>query len=234
MILTTIFKKQVYKYLPIALLALPVVNAKAQTNEKAVITNLKPGLADTGITGLKIHKAPKTKFYHNDTLHSPQKAVIRSLIIPGWGQVYNGKAWKVPVIYGGMALLGSAIIYNIKGYREYLQLSLYRYKQKIPISTDPYYHEYRLLSKQSNYTPDQSIYNAKDVTRRNRDLSYFGIGALWGINAVDAYIDAKFIHSYNLDNNFSMHVTPTLLNQPLYAQNFSSPYIPGIKINFTL
>jgi hypothetical protein len=167
-------------------------------------------------------------------LHSPQKAVIRSLIVPGWGQVYNRKIWKVPVIYGGMGLLGWAIIYNIKSYREFLQLSLYRYKQKILKPTDPYYDEYQLLSKRSNYTPDQSIYNAKDIARRDRDLSYFGVLALWSINAIDAYIDAKFIHSYNLDNNFSMHVTPTLLNQPLYAQNFSNPYIPGIKITFTL
>ena len=228
------FKKQFYKYLPVALLILPAFTAGAQTNDTTAIARPKSSLQDTDVIRLNIHKPQKTKRYHNDTLHSPQKAVIYSLIIPGWGQVYNHKAWKVPVIYGGMGLLGAAIIYNIKGYREFLQLSLYRYKPRIVKPTDPYYNEYQLLSKPSNYTPDQSIYNAKDMARRDRDLSYLGVVALWGINAIDAYIDAKFIHSYNLDNNFSMHVTPTLLNQPLYAQNFSNPYIPGIKINFTL
>jgi hypothetical protein len=234
MIITLSFKKQVYKYLPVALLALPAFTASAQTSDTTTITRSGSSLQDTDMVRLNIHKSPKAKNYHNDTSHSPQKAVIYSLIIPGLGQVYNRKIWKVPVIYGGMGLLGLAIVYNIKSYREFLQLSLYRYKPRILKPTDPYYNEYQLLSKPSNYVPNESIYNAKDIARRDRDLSYLGLAALWGVNVIDAYIDAKFIRSYNLDNNFSMHVTPTVLNQPLYAQNFSNPYIPGIKINFTL
>jgi hypothetical protein len=234
MILALSFKKQVYKYLPIALLAFSGLMARAQSNDTTTIVRSKSSFQDTDMIRLNIHKSPKTKYYHNDSLHNPQKAVIRSLILPGWGQVYNHKTWKVPVIYSGMGLLGLAIIYNIKNYREFLQLSLYRHKPRELKPTDPYYYEYQLLSKPSNYTPDQSIDNAKDIARRDRDLSYLGVVALWSINVVDAYIDAKFIRSYNLDNNLSIHVTPTLLNQPLYAQNFSNPYIPGIKINFTL
>jgi hypothetical protein len=234
MIIVISFKKQVYKYLPIALLALPAFTARAQANDTTAISRSGSGLQDTDMVRLNIHKSSKVKNYHNDTSYSPQKAVIYSLIIPGLGQVYNRKIWKVPVIYGGMGLLGLAVIYNIKNYREFLQLSRYRYKPRILKPTDPYYDEYQRLSKPSNYTPSQSIYNAKDIARRDRDLSYLGLAALWGVNTIDAYIDAKFIRSYNLDNNFSMHVTPTLLNQPLYAQNFSNPYIPGIKINFTL
>lgn len=234
MIIAISFKKQVYKYLLVALLALPAFTARAQTSDTTVITRSGSGLKDTDMVRLNIHRPQKAKHYHNDTSHSPQTAVVYSLIVPGLGQVYNRKIWKVPVIYSGMGLLGWTIIYNIKSYREFLQLSLYRYKPRILKPTDPYYAEYQRLSKPSNYVSNQAIYNAKDIARRDRDLSYLGFAALWGVNVIDAYIDAKFIHSYNLDNNLSMHVTPSVLNQPLYAQNFSNPYIPGIKINFTL
>ncbi|MDP9081352.1 MAG: DUF5683 domain-containing protein [Bacteroidota bacterium] len=228
------FKQTIF----IILLLISALTATAQSAD-TTLSNPKDkfdkSLSDTDVfKSNRVHKTKKPKIYHNDTLHSPQKAVIRSLIIPGWGQVYNKKIWKAPIIYGGLGMLSWAVVFNIKSYREFLQLSLYRYRQKIPKKTDPYYAEYQLYSTPPNYQPDQAIYDAKDIARRDRDLSYLGLIALWGINAVDAYIDSKFIHSYNLDNNFSFHVSPTLLNQSLYAQIFSSRYIPGIKINFTL
>src|SRR5215469_18807961 len=53
-------------------------------------------------------KITKEKTYHPDSLHSPHKALMHSLIIPGWGQLYNHQWWKVPIIYGGLGLLGDA------------------------------------------------------------------------------------------------------------------------------
>jgi hypothetical protein len=70
--------------------------------------------------------------------------------------------------------------------------------------------------------------------QRNMQISVLSILLVWGVQAVDAYIDAKFISSYTVDNNLSMKVTPSLINQPMYAGNFNSAFIPGIKFTFTL
>ena len=175
-------------------------------------------------------KKEKERVYHPDSLHSPHTAVIRSLILPGLGQIYNRKYWKVPVIYAGLGLLGWAFVFNNNYYKEFLALSKYREHGIVPTPKDPYYTEYNIYMAQ----PSQAIYDANDGYRRNRDLTILGLVGAWGINCIDAYIDAKFIHSYTMDTNFSMRISPGLINQPMYAQNAIGSYIPGIKITFAL
>ncbi len=186
--------------------------------------------SDTDVTRSFAPKQKKEKIYHPDSTHSPHKAVIRSLLIPGWGQVYNHRIWKVPVIYGVLGLLGWAVEFNNTYYNEFLAISKYREHGTMPGPKDPYYAEYQLYASQ----PNQALYSATDAYRRNRDLSILGIVGFWGINAVDAYIDAKFIHSYTVDSKLSIKVTPQLINQPMYAQNSIGGYIPATKITFAL
>jgi hypothetical protein len=171
----------------------------------------------------------KEKAYHPDSLHSPHKAVMHSLMIPGWGQLYNHQWWKVPIIYGGVGLLVAAVIFNQKYYNQYLGVAEYKTRGVTPAPTDKYYAEYVAYANVSA----QSLYDAADANRRNRDLSIFGILAAWGIQTIDAYIDAKFIHSYTVDNNLTFKVTPGLINQPVFAQAANTSFIPAIKINFT-
>lgn len=173
----------------------------------------------------------KEKEYHPDSLHSPHKAVMHSLMIPGWGQIYNHQWWKVPIVYGGIGLLFSAVIFNQNYYNQFVTLSRYRKSGVAPAPGAKYYAEYILY--QQNGVPDQNIYDSVNAYRRNRDLSIMGILAVWGIQTIDAYIDAKFQHSYTVDNNLSMKVTPALISQPVYAQSVSSSFIPSVKITFT-
>jgi hypothetical protein len=168
--------------------------------------------------------------YHPDSLHSPHKAVIHSLMIPGWGQVYNHQWWKVPIIYAGLGLLADAIAFNEKYYKEFLTLSIYREHEVNVVPGDKYYNEYIAYSSQ----PDQSIYDANDSYRRDRDLSIMGFFAAWGIQVLDAYIDAKFQHSYTMDTDFSYKLGPTILNQQnMFAQGFNGPVVPGLKLTLT-
>jgi hypothetical protein len=171
----------------------------------------------------------KEKAYHPDSLHSPHKAVMHSLMVPGWGQLYNHQWWKVPIIYGGVGLLVVAVLYNQKYYNQYLTIANWKTRAITPAPTEKYYAEWVAYTN----VPAQNLYDAADGNRRNRDLSIFGILAAWGIQTVDAYIDAKFIHSYTVDNNLSIKVTPGLINQPVYAQSANTSFIPAIKINFT-
>ncbi|MDN3551671.1 DUF5683 domain-containing protein [Mucilaginibacter aquaedulcis] len=197
------------------------VAGKADTLKKA--SNTAPGSFAPPIR--------KEKAYHPDTLHSPHKAVMHSLMIPGWGQAYNHQWWKVPIVYGGIGLLFSAVIFNQNYYNQFVTLSRYRKSGTAPGPNDKYYKEYTIYA--ANGVPDQNIYDSVDAYRRNRDLSILGILAAWGIQTIDAYIDAKFQHSFTVDNNLSMRVTPGLIGQPVYAQNVNSSYIPSVKITFT-
>ena len=171
----------------------------------------------------------KDKAYHPDSLHSPHKAVMHSLMIPGWGQLYNHQWWKVPIIYGGVGLLVAAVIFNQNYYNQYLTIAGYKTRGTVVVEGMPYFKESVAYAQVSA----QSLYDAADANRRNRDLSIFGILAAWGIQTIDAYIDAKFIHSYTVDNNLAIKITPGLINQPVFAQAANTSFIPAIKINFT-
>ncbi|NHA05700.1 hypothetical protein G7092_17950 [Mucilaginibacter sp. HC2] len=198
-----------------------VKSGKSDTVKKA--SNTAPGSFAPPIR--------KEKAYHPDSLHSPHKAVMHSLMVPGWGQLYNHRWWKVPIVYGGIGLLVSAVIFNQNNYNENLAIYNYRKQGIAPTPGQKYYAIYQLYAQYN--VPDASIISQLDGYRRNRDLSILGILAAWGIQTIDAYIDAKFIHSYTVDNNLGFKVTPSLMNQPMYAQSANTSYIPSIKITFT-
>jgi len=188
--------------------------------------------SDTDITRAKIIKPKKEKVYHPDSTHSVHTAIMRSAIVPGLGQIYNRKYWKVPLIYAGLGTVAYYLVWNINNYNKFARFSHFREFAQSPDPTDPLYAEYQLYN--AAHVPDQSIYDQTDYYRRNRDLLVLGFVGGWLIQVVDAYIDAKFINSYSIDNNLSIRITPGLINQPAYAQNFTGSYIPGIKITFAL
>jgi hypothetical protein len=226
-----------YKYLLIiGLITFSLSTVSAQTADTAhkiakhinSKDTLKGKRSDT-IAG-KTPRVKKEKVYHPDSTHSPHTAVIRSLIIPGWGQLYNHQWYFVPAIYTGLGLLVDAIIFNNTYYKEFLQLAKYREYGVTPTPGMAYYADAVLYQQQ----PDQAIYDANDGYRRNRDLCILGFVGGWGIQCIQAYIQAKFIHSYSVDNNLSFRVEPGVMNQPsLFAQTSASSLMPGLKITFT-
>ena len=222
-----------HKYLlAILLIAACASRAAAQQTDTASVDTkkLEQKKNDTTVNLKYRPEHKKAEIYHPDSLHSPHLAVMRSLLIPGWGQIYNRSYWKVPVIYGALGVLVYYIIWNNTNYQEFLQLSLYREHGVTPVPGDKYYAE----SQEFSRVTSQALYDANDYYHRNRDLCILGVLGVWGVNAVEAYITAKFIHSYSVDNNLSMRVQPALLGQPLYALNANASFIPAIKITFAL
>ena len=180
--------------------------------------------------------APKVthdnRIYHPDSTHDPHKAIMRSLIIPGWGQLYNHQWWKVPFIYAGLGLLVDAYIFNERGYAPNLVVAHY-YEQgqtltSIPTTSKDYALFQLYLENGASATQVDSFVESY---RRDRDLSIMGFFGAWGIQILDAYIDAKFKQSYTMDTNFSFKIEPTILNQqPIYSFA-SGPLIPGLKLS---
>jgi len=204
------------------------VAAKAQQPDTVAVKNKKDSLnrVKDSVTSKRYYpKITKEKTYHPDSLHDPHKAVMRSLMIPGWGQIYNHRWWKVPLIYGGLGLLGDVVVFNQKYYKIFLNEALLREKGIIGTSQNN-----PLLVNVSN----DDVVTYTNSYRRDRDLGILGFLGGWGIQMIDAYIDAKFIKSYTMDNNLSFKVSPATIGQPVYALNNSTTFIPGVKITFTL
>ncbi|HEY4195982.1 MAG TPA: DUF5683 domain-containing protein [Mucilaginibacter sp.] len=170
-------------------------------------------------------KITKEKTYHPDTLHDPHKAVMRSLMIPGWGQIYNHSWYKVPFIYAGLALLGDVVVYNQRNYNVFLKEAKLRERGIVGTPDN---------NPQLAFVSNDDVVTYTNSFRRDRDLGILGFMGAWGVQMIEAYVNAKFIRSYTMDNNLSLKVSPGVMDQPAYAFNSSSALIPAIKITFTL
>jgi len=176
---------------------------------------------------------PKERVWHPDSNHSPHKAVMRSLMVPGWGQLYNHQVWKVPVIYVGLALLADVYIYNHNAYGINLKIAKDR---EFAIAPKPGDSEYNLYQQYQQYNISSDAIN-DEVTayKRGEEVGVFLFVAGWGIQVIDAYIEAKFQHSYSMDNNFTFKVSPTVISpNNAYATNLSGSVIPGLKLTLAL
>ncbi|MGI4021543.1 MAG: DUF5683 domain-containing protein [Janthinobacterium lividum] len=162
---------------------------------------------------------PKDKVYHPDSTHSPHKAVIKSLILPGSGQIYNKQYWKLPIVYGGFITLGGFYYVAQTNYKAYL-------KQAVELQNG------RLGdTKTFKNASLATIIVYKDFYHRNRDLTIIGAVAFWGIQTVDAYIAAKFQHSYTMDNDLGFKISPTVMNAPTLAYG---GFVPGLKVTMQM
>lgn len=135
--------------------------------------------------------------------HTPRKAVVYSLVCPGLGQVYNKKYWKLPIIYGA----GGAFAYFI-GFN---QLKYQKFRDAYIRETAKPIHGSAIIDGH-NY-PYEILQRGMDGYRRYRDLSVFGLGAIYLLNVVDAMVDAHFFY-YDVSDDLSMRLSPVLIESP--------------------
>jgi len=180
----------------------------------------------------KILAKRNKKQYNPDSTHSPSLAVKRSAFIPGWGQLYNHRWWKVPLVYGGLVSLGLAVEFNQRYYKQYLRV--YRLKQNAQQPGDDDSQEIKTLYNNLSGVSNTAVESAVTGYQRNMQLSILGILGVWGIQMVDAYIDAKFIHSYTMDRDLSFKISPGIATSPVYASSNIRSVMPVLKLTFTL
>ncbi|MCF0191750.1 MAG: hypothetical protein HUJ96_10870 [Marinilabiliaceae bacterium] len=146
---------------------------------------------------------------------NPHTATMFAAILPGLGQIYNRKYWKIPFVYGGIAALCYAIHFNGENY------DLYRRSYRDFITKDPNNKAYLEVVKRTNLTVEEcevtyaswfqnALRNKKDYYRRYRDLSYFGLIGVYIIQIVDACVDAHF-HNFDVSDELSMEWTPVVI-----------------------
>jgi hypothetical protein len=144
------------------------------------------------------------------------KATWYALVIPGGGQIYNRKYWKLPIIYGGFAGCAYALTWNNKMYKDYSQA--YMDIMDSDPNTDSYLD---LLPANSSYTESQLqtvLKKRKDSYRRYRDLSIFAFIGVYLISVIDAYVDAE-LSNFDITPDLSMRVEPTIINDRYKSGN---------------
>ena len=140
-------------------------------------------------------------------VHSPRKAIIRSAIIPGWGQIYNKKYWKLPLVYGALGATGYVFVDNIKTYRELRFAYQARYKASLPENRGSDSSDYRQLASRYTIIPMESIRNGRDQFRRYIDYSVLFFVFFWGLNVVDAAVDAH-LKSVDVSPDLTFRIKP--------------------------
>lgn len=142
--------------------------------------------------------------------HSPGKAAIRSALVPGLGQIYNKKYWKLPIVYGALGVSGAVFVYNLRNYRDL------RFAYRARIKALPPPQGQRDSSDLPRIRPDLQGFQPNDLQtlrnefRRNIDYSALVFVLLWGLNVVDATVDAH-LKSFDVspDLSFKIKIGPS-------------------------
>lgn len=156
---------------------------------------------------------------------NPQKALWLALVLPGAGQIYNRKYWKLPIIYGGFVGCFYAMTWNNMMFKDYSQAYM-DLMDKDP-TTDSYNKFLHLGVKIDDSNKDRWIEvfkNRKDKYRRWRDLSFFVMIGVYAISVIDAYVDAE-LSQFDISKDLSLRVTPAVINNhstsnPLESSSF--------------
>ena len=131
--------------------------------------------------------------------HDPKIATRRSAIVPGWGQVYNKKYWKVPLVYGALGTTAGIFFYNLKNYKSLKLAYIYR--------TDTISTNDALIDPKYQPLSTSAIRTNRDIYRQNVDYSVLFFILFWGLNVVDATIDGH-LNEFDVSDNISLRITP--------------------------
>ena len=172
--------------------------------EKPIVQELTP--ADS-LKALKMAKKAEKRDW-TTWKPDPKRAMWLAIVLPGAGQIYNRKYWKLPIIYGGFVGCAYAMRWNNQMYSDYS-------RAYIDIADDdPNTKSYETFIKFGNTINETNIEqwksrfkSRKDRFRRWRDLSFFCMVGVYGLSIIDAYVDAS-LSQFDISDDLSLHVEP--------------------------
>ncbi len=145
----------------------------------------------------------------------PGKAVWYSALLPGLGQIYNRKYWKLPLVYGGFAGLTYALAWNGQYLKDYSNAyqditdNLDNTNRFMDILPPSYVKQYQTgaLTKERLTT---ILKSQRDKFRRYRDLTIISMVGLYFVTMIDAYVDAQ-LFQFDISPDLSLKVQPSLI-----------------------
>ena len=146
----------------------------------------------------------------------------RSIIFPGWGQIYNKAWWKLPLVYGGYTGFILVIQFNDDQYKEFRQAFNER-------TDEDETNDFNTIEERFS---DDAIKNARDAARRNRDFTIILTVGFHVLQTVEAFVDAH-LKGFDISEDLTMDIHPTIINTeiPNYNQQLGTP---GIAIAWRL
>lgn len=161
--------------------------------------------------------------------HSPKAAGIASAIIPGLGQAYNKKYWKIPIIYAGLATAGYFIYYNYTIYTNFQKAYEYRGDGDTSTNLNSFTVWY-ITSTQTIYTDgyeSTQLSELSNIYRRSTDLSILISAGIYALNIIDAVVDAHLFH-FDVSDDLSLDV------QPFYTPPITGSSRGGLTFTLTM
>lgn len=225
------------------MLPLSVINHAYQADSSDVLVSVKDSV-DKIITAVDSANVAKTGI--NDSLVKVKKekcdwatwrpdakrAMWLAIVIPGAGQIYNRKFWKLPIVYGGFLGCLYAIRWNNQMLKDYSQAYM------DIMDDDPNTQSYnQFLHLGNTITPEnteryQDLFRRrKDFYRRYRDLSIFCLIGVYALSVIDAYVDAS-LSEFDISTDLSLRVQPAVINNGSSANPLNSSSI-GLQCLFT-
>lgn len=126
-------------------------------------------------------------------LSIPKKALFRSLLIPGWGQIYNKRIWKVPVVYAALGGMTAVALFNRKNYLTFADY----YRKAIDKVPHPPYDNVNA----------QTLRDRRDYWRQNMELAWIGVGAVYLLQGLEAYVNAH-LKTFDVTDDIGLRIQP--------------------------
>lgn len=184
-------------------------NASAQDD----LYNKIDSLPKITVDSTKTKRKGGIKSYFKQDYPSPKKAVLLA-IVPGMGQIYNKKYWKLPLVYGALGGVIYSIRFNTGEYNTMVQSLAIRNGEIIGVE-DPI----------NSNVPDNAIEAQRNSFDKNRQLSWIGLIGFYLISAGDAFVDAH-LKDFNVDDDISF--------QPVFETGFNNQPVIGLGVRIPL
>ncbi|MCH5717466.1 DUF5683 domain-containing protein [Niabella hibiscisoli] len=139
---------------------------------------------------------------------------MRSALLPGWGQVYNRKIWKVPIVYGALGVTGGLFAYNLNWYKKFrsgVRVGDYLMKSSVdPKDSTGYFaldRTVKLYLREGQGL--ETLRTIRDDSRKNMVYSGLYFLIAWGLNIIEATADAH-LSGFDVSDNLSFGVKPAV------------------------
>lgn len=182
-----------------------------------------------------IEKTPKKRFklghklkgiplniknFFNDENPKPKKALWMTFVLPGSGQAYNNKHWKIPIVYAGVGALSYIIASNTRNYKRYKTAYIYR------LDGD----ESTIEESNTVNLSNASLQNVRDGYRNNLERSYMGLIGFYALVGIDAFVDAH-LQNFDISDELSWQLKPSFQNQS-FSRNPSTGMTFGLTFGY--
>ncbi len=164
-------------------------------------------------------------------VRSPRRATLYSTFFPGLGQIYNRKYWKVPIVWAAVGIPAYTYFYNRSWYHKFQRaislLDVYN-TLGIPFPLDSLKYVDKDLQTFMNAYGENQLRTYRNEYRKNEDYSVLFFLLFWGLNIVDATVDAH-LSSFDVSPSLTLR-----LDQPSGAVTVAGPGGPGLGLSLVV